>query len=104
SLFQCGSFLDGSSSHHASAAKKVIRSTSALRRHDGRDLRIRVRRSGLAASLGAEDAFGFPQEPLDVVPKPRERLRSASEGKLLDLVRENAKPPGDCGAPSLQLA
>src|SRR5207249_7022877 len=64
----------------------------------------RQRRSRLAAaSLSAEDSVGFAQQPLDLVPDPRERLGSAFEGERLDLVSEKVQPFRDCRAPSLQL-
>src|SRR5439155_2147557 len=56
-----------------------------------------------AASLSAEDSVGFAQQPLDLVPDPRERLGSAFEGERLDLVSEKVQPFRDCRAPSLQL-
>src|SRR5206468_6188298 len=65
---------------------------------------LRQRRSRLAAaSLSAEDSVGFAQQPLDLVPDPRERLGSAFEGERLDFVSEKVQPFRDCRAPSLQL-
>src|SRR5882724_10474335 len=55
------------------------------------------------AKVGAEDSVGFPQQALDLIPEPRERLGSAFEGERLDLVSEKVQPFRDCRAPSLQL-
>src|SRR5439155_15466097 len=55
------------------------------------------------AKVGAEDSVGFPQQALDLIPEPRERLRSTFEGERLDLVSEKVQPFRDCRAPGLQL-
>ena len=55
-----------------------------LRARDGRESR-----SGLAvASLGAEDAIRFAQQPLNMAPDPRERLGSVFERERIDPVSE----------------
>src|SRR5881396_3579224 len=81
---------------NATSAGRAGRRLRGSRRGEGRSRLA-------AASLSAEDSVGFAQQPLDLVPDPRERLGSAFEGERLDLVSEKVQPFRDCRAPSLQL-
>jgi len=48
-------------------------------------------------------SLSLAQQCLDLVPQPRERLRSIFERERLDLVREGMQPARDGGPGRLQL-
>ena len=54
-----------------------------------------------SAAVGAQDSLGFPQQGLDLIPEPRERVRSTFEREAIDLVSEKTQLPRDGGPPGL---